>query len=555
MLRISQLKMNVTHSEEELKEKILKTLRIPERDLKEYVIRKQSLDARHKPNLSYVYTVDVTVSNDMAVLKKLQKKKQDKNIELCTEKSYVFPEMGSETFSHRPVVVGCGPAGLFCAYFLAEYGYRPSLIEQGAPVEERQKDVEQFWETGRLHPDSNVQFGEGGAGTFSDGKLNTLVKDPGNRIHKVLEIFVEHGAPEDILYVNKPHIGTDILCNVIRNMRYKILENGGDIHFHTKMEQLVIDQNQKMLKKVILRDMKSEKGWVLETDALILAPGHSARDTFQMLYDNEVPMEAKSFAVGFRAEHPQELINQSQYGSGYPAQLPSAAYKITAKLPNGRGVYSFCMCPGGYVVNASSEEGHLAVNGMSYHARDSKNANSAIIITVSPEDYGDGHPLSGIAFQRNLEKKAWEAGNGNIPVQRYSDYYREVKGQEKEETIPLETFSPCMKGQYRFTSLKNILPQELEEAFVMGMEVFETKMAGFASDNVLLSAIESRTSSPVRILRGETMESSIKGLYPCGEGAGYAGGITSAAVDGLKLAEAIRKKYRSFDKESFLRKN
>ena len=549
MLRIHQLKLNVTHSENELKDKILKTLRIPERDLKDYFIRKQSLDARQKPELFYVYTVDVVLTNEIAVLKKLQKKKQDKHIEPCPEKTYVFPKMGAEALLHRPVVVGCGPAGLFCAYFLAEYGYRPILIEQGAPVEERQKDVKDFWETGKLDPNSNVQFGEGGAGTFSDGKLNTLVKDPGNRIHKVLEIFVEHGAPEEILYVIKPHIGTDILCNVIRDMRYKILENGGEVHFHTKMEQVVIDQNQKILNKVILRNLNSGKEMVLETDVLILAPGHSARDTFQMLYENEIPMEAKSFAVGFRAEHPQELINQSQYGRDYSELLPSAAYKITAKLPNERGVYSFCMCPGGYVVNASSEENHLAVNGMSYHARDSKNANSAIIITISPEDYGDGHPLSGIAFQRDLEKKAWEAGNGKIPVQRYGEYYQEVMNLKKEESVHLKEFLPCMKGQYTFTSLKHILPKELEEAFIMGMEEFDTKIPGFASDNVILSAIESRTSSPVRILRGEEMESEIKGLYPCGEGAGYAGGITSAAVDGLKIAEMIRKKYCSFDKE------
>ena len=548
MLRINQLKLKVTHSEEELKDKILKTLRISESDLKEYFIQKQSLDARNKPDLIYVYTIDVAVTDEKAVLKKLQKKKQDKNIELCTEKTYVFPEMGTGELLHRPVIVGCGPAGLFCAYFLSEYGYRPILIEQGASVEERQMDVEKFWETGILNPDSNVQFGEGGAGTFSDGKLNTLVKDPGNRIHKVLEIFVEHGAPENILYVNKPHIGTDILCNVIRNMRCKILKNGGEVHFHTKMERLVIDQNEQILKGVILRDLNSGEELAIDVDALILAPGHSARDTFRMLYENKIPMEAKSFAVGFRTEHPQEMINQSQYGREYPDILPSAAYKITAKLPNGRGVYSFCMCPGGYVVNASSEEDHLAVNGMSYHARDSKNANSAIIITISPEDYGDGHPLSGIAFQRKMERKAFEAGKGKIPVQRYKDYYREVMDQKREEFMHLEEFEPCMKGKYTFTSLKYILPKELEESLIMGMEEFNKKIPGFASDNVILSAIESRTSTPVRIIRGEAMESVIKGLYPCGEGAGYAGGITSAAVDGMKIAEIIRKKYRSFDK-------
>lgn len=545
MLRISQLKLNVTHSETELKDKILKILRISERDFKEYFIRKHSLDARHKPDLYYVYTVDVDVVNDMAVLKKLQKKKQDKNIEICTEKIYEFPEMGVERMTHRPVVVGCGPAGLFCTYFLSKYGYRPILIEQGSPVEERQQDVEKFWETGVLNPDSNVQFGEGGAGTFSDGKLNTLVKDPGKRIQKVLEVFVEHGAPEDILYVNKPHIGTDILCDVIRNMRQEILKNGGEVHFQTKMERLVMDAAQN-LSGAVLRNLKTGEEFVLETDALILAPGHSARDTFQMLYENQVPMEAKSFAVGFRTEHPQELINQSQYGKDYPDILPSAAYKMTANLPNGRGVYSFCMCPGGHVVNASSEQGHLAVNGMSYHARDSKNANSAIIITISPEDYGDGHPLSGITFQRKLEKKAYEAGNGKIPVQRYKDFYLEVMNREKEE-IQLDEYFPCMKGQYQFASLKNILPEQLEESFVLGMEAFGQKIPGFADGQVLLSAIESRTSSPVRIIRGESMESTVKGLYPCGEGAGYAGGITSAAVDGLKIAETIRKKYRSFD--------
>ena len=555
MLRIHQLKLNVRHSENDLKDKILKTLRISERDLKNYFIRKQSLDARQKPELFYVYTVDVLLTNEMAVLKKLQKKKQDTNIEPCSEQAYVFPEMGTAALLHRPVIVGCGPAGLFCAYFLSEYGYQPILIEQGAPVEERQKDVEEFWKTGRLNPNSNVQFGEGGAGTFSDGKLNTLVKDPGNRIHKVLEIFVAHGAPKEILYVNKPHIGTDILCNVIRNMRYKILENGGDIHFHTKLEQLVLDQKQKSIKKVVLRNLHSGTERMLDTDVLILAPGHSARDTFQMLYENHIPMEAKSFAVGFRTEHPQELINQSQYGKDHWKQLPSAAYKITAKLPNGRGVYSFCMCPGGYVVNASSEENHLAVNGMSYHARDSKNANSAIIVTISPEDYGNGHPLSGMTFQRNLEKKAWEAGKGKIPSQRYGAYYQEVMQLNKKESVHLEEFPPCMKGQHTFTSLKDILPKELEEAFIMGMETFDTKIPGFASDNVILSAVESRTSSPVRILRGETMESEIRGLYPCGEGAGYAGGITSAAVDGLKTAEIIRKKFCSFDKEQLLRKN
>lgn len=549
MLRISQLKLKIDHSEEELKNKILKMLQIPATELKQYFICKQSLDARRKPELFYVYTVEVEVADETKVFHKLQKKKQDKNIERCVKKMYEFPEMGIEGLSQRPIIVGCGPAGIFCAYFLAKYGYRPIVIEQGAPVDERQEDVENFWKTGVLNPNSNVQFGEGGAGTFSDGKLNTLVKDPNNRIHKVLEIFVEHGAPQDILYVNKPHIGTDILCNVIRNMRQAILDWGGEVRFHTKMERVLLDDKKKRIQGITLYNVRSKERYDIDTELLILAPGHSARDTFQMLFDLQIPLEAKSFAVGFRAEHLQSLMNVSQYGTEYPDILPAAAYKVTAKLPNGRGVYSFCMCPGGYVVNASSEEGKLAVNGMSYHARDSRNANSAIIVTVNPEDYGNGHPLSGIAFQRDLETKAYKAGNGKIPVQKYGDFYQEVTQKEKAENLSMENIQPSMKGSYHFTSLKNILPKELEDSLVMGMEEFEKKIPGFASKDTLLSAIESRTSSPVRILRNEKMESTVQGLYPCGEGAGYAGGITSAAVDGIKIAEVIRKKYSPFDKK------
>lgn len=554
MIKISQLKLRVLHTEEELKRKILKTLHIPEQELKGYQIIKQSLDARHKPELFYVYTIMAEITNESIVFQKLQKKHQDKNLELSEQKFYNFPDMGNAILKHRPVIVGCGPSGIFCAYFLAKYGYRPILIEQGAPVEERKQDVEAFWKYGVLKPDSNVQFGEGGAGTFSDGKLNTLVKDPGNRIHEVLRIFVEHGAPEDILYINKPHIGTDILCDVIRNMRKQIVEWGGDVRFHTRMEEIHFQEDPQKISGITLKQLQSEEYANLETDVVILAPGHSARATFQMLFEKGIPMEAKSFAVGFRVEHPQQLINEAQYGADYPDMLPAAAYKLTAKLPNGRGIYSFCMCPGGHVVNASSEPDMLAVNGMSYHARDSKNANSAIIITVTPEDYGNGHPMSGIRFQRELEQRAYEAGKGKVPVQRYGDFYKEVLQKEKEKTGVFEEILPCIKGDYVFTSLKDILPEELEHSFVEGMEELNKKIPGFSSYAALLSAIESRTSSPVRLVRDEEMESQIRGLYPCGEGAGYAGGITSAAVDGMKIAEKIRKKYRSFDNSLFLRK-
>ena len=355
MLRISQLKLPVTHTEEDLKKKIVHTLMCRTEAVQSYEIIKQSLDARKKPDLFYVYTVDVKADNEKQLLKMLTRKKRAGNVQFHEAMPYVFPAGGNEKLKSRPVVVGCGPAGLFCAYFLAEYGYQPVLLEQGAPVEERQKDVEEFWKTGVLKPDSNVQFGEGGAGTFSDGKLNTLIKDPVGRNRKVLEIFVENGAPKDILYVNKPHIGTDILRTVIRNMREKILVWGGEIHFHTQMTEVLFTENTRRIRGIVYEDLLKKEKEEIQTETLVLAPGHSARETFAMLFEKKVPMEAKSFAVGVRAEHPQELINHSQYGDA-KASLPAAAYKLTAKLPDGRGVYSFCMCPGGYVVNASSEE-------------------------------------------------------------------------------------------------------------------------------------------------------------------------------------------------------
>lgn len=549
MLRISQLKLPVTHTEEDLKKKIVHTLMCRTEAVQSYEIIKQSLDARKKPELFYVYTVDVKADNEKQLLKMLTRKKRAGNVQLHEAMPYIFPAGGNEKLKSRPVVVGCGPAGLFCAYFLAEYGYQPVLLEQGAPVEERQKDVEEFWKTGVLKPDSNVQFGEGGAGTFSDGKLNTLIKDPVGRNRKVLEIFVENGAPKDILYVNKPHIGTDILRTVIRNMREKILVWGGEIHFHTQMTEVLFTENTRRIRGIIYEDLLKKEKEEIQTETLVLAPGHSARETFAMLFGKKVPMEAKSFAVGVRAEHPQELINHSQYGDA-KASLPAAAYKLTAKLPDGRGVYSFCMCPGGYVVNASSEEGYLAVNGMSYHARDSHNANSAIVVTVTPDDFESDHPLAGITFQRELEKAAYKAGKGKIPVQRYGDFYRSVTGKEKEKTeaeVWYQGHEPCMKGAYEETDLAGIFPAKISSALVEGMEDFNKKIRGFSHPLSILSGVESRTSSPVRIVRdNHSLESVIGGLYPCGEGAGYAGGITSAAADGIKIAEKIRQKYAPF---------
>lgn len=525
MLRIGQLKLQPGHSKEQLYEKTAKALRIPVKEIIELNILKQSIDARKKPDIYYVYTVDVKVANEGTVLKK----NSAGNVTKITEKSYSFPTQGDKPLLHPPVIIGMGPAGLFCAYMLAKHGYQPIVFERGAFVEERAKDIETFWSTGVFKPNSNVQFGEGGAGTFSDGKLNTMIKDREGRNRKILEIFVENGAPEDILYVNKPHIGTDVLISVIKNMREKILSWGGQVYCHSRLIDFETTKDQ--VSSVTISTTEGEM--IVPTEILVLAIGHSARDTFEMLYEKELPMTAKSFAVGVRVEHLQSVINDSQYGKDCPYELPAASYKLTANLDNGRGVYSFCMCPGGYVVNASSEANALAVNGMSYHARDGKNANSAIIVTVSPKDFGSEHPLAGISFQRMLEQKAYDAGKGKIPVQRFDDFCENQLSQSLGKVIPQ------MKGEWTFGDVRNIFPKEIQETIVQGIMLFERQIKGYADADTLLSGVESRTSSPVRIYRDEHLQSAIGGIYPCGEGAGYAGGITSAAADGMKVAEKV----------------
>ncbi len=531
MIRIGQMKLDPDHSQSDLIEKIAKTLRISEKDILHYEIKKQSIDARKKPDIKYIYTVDVKVQNEQKVLKK-QKGNQ---VTLAKELPYVFPAAGTETMKCRPIIIGSGPAGLFCAYMLAEHGYRPIVFERGASVEERQKDIEEFWKTGVLNTSSNVQFGEGGAGTFSDGKLNTLVKDPVGRNRKVLEIFVENGAPEDILYVNKPHIGTDILIHVVRNMRNRIVEWGGEVHFHSKFIDFTLNNGS------ISTIFVEQDGQIREYEAesLVLAIGHSARDTFETLYNRKMEMSAKAFAVGVRVEHLQKWINNSQYGKECPYTLPTAAYKIAATLENGRGVYSFCMCPGGYVVNASSESEMLAINGMSYHARDGINANSAIIVTVKPEDFESEHPLAGVEFQRMLERKAYEIGQGKIPVQRLEDF---CKNQPSDHFGCVE---PQMKGAYHLANVRGIFPDFIAETVVEGMKQFENQIEQFSHPDTLLSGVESRTSSPIRIHRDDSFQANFRGIYPCGEGAGYAGGITSAAMDGLRISEEIRKKFNN----------
>lgn len=535
MIRIQQVKipieevLKLSESQKEiiLQKKIEKLCRIPHKDILSLSIRKQSLDARKKPELFFSFVVDMEIEEEEKFLKKCKNPQVSK----VTEVPYRFPYNANtaeaETEASRPVIVGMGPAGLFCGYLLAKHGFRPILLERGKPVEERQKDVEAFWETGALHPESNVQFGEGGAGTFSDGKLNTLVKDKYGRNREVLKIFVEHGAPERILYENKPHIGTDILRNVIASMRQQMLSWGAGIRFETKVEELLTEGNR-------LTGVRLSTGEVLPVSKLVLAVGHSARDTFFMCHEKGIPMEAKPFAVGVRVEHPQSLIDKNQYGRE-EALLPAAAYKVTAQTKNGRGVYSFCMCPGGYVVNASSEPEMLAVNGMSYSGRDGANANSAIVVSVTPKDYPGNSPLAGIEFQRRLEEKAYHIGGGRIPVQ----YYKDFKGKEERAGDIQKNFQPSMKGQFRFAPVGEIFPEEIKQAIIEGMEQFERVIPGFGDDASLLSGVESRTSSPVRMIREKDGQSAIRGLYPCGEGAGYAGGITSAAMDGIFIAEMV----------------
>lgn len=548
MIRISQITVKPEYKPEEvqavLEKKIRKRLRLPEQAKFRWQTVKCSVDARKKPDVFLSYTVDVEGLEEQAVLKRCK----DKSVSRVEPVTYRFPLSGKKELSGRPVIVGTGPAGLFCGYMLALHGYRPVLLERGRQVEERCGIVEAFWENGVLDTECNVQFGEGGAGTFSDGKLNTLVKDKEGRNREVLRIFVEAGAPESVLYEGKPHIGTDILVDVVRHMRQTILAHGGEVRFGTKMTKLFTENGRVTGVLTVTGKGGQER---LETGTVVLAIGHSARDTFQMLYDSRVPMEAKSFAVGLRVEHPQEMVNLSQYGTATPRNLPPAVYKLTAQTSEGRGVYSFCMCPGGYVVNASSEEGRLAVNGMSYRARDGKNANSAVVVSVTPTDYGSAHPLGGLAFQRRLEEKAFEVGNGKVPVERYGDFKRAVCGGEAgpgrqacQTDGDTAEFAPQIKGQWQYAPVHRILPEALNRAFVEGMEAFGRTMDGFSSGQALLSGIESRTSSPVRIHRDASGQSEIRGLYPCGEGAGYAGGITSAAMDGIRIAEQIAKEYR-----------
>ena len=525
MIKINQIRTANEAGPAELYKKAAKLLKTKESALSKLTIVKKSIDARKKSQILHIYSILVSAENE----EQLVKKANSKDVMIYKPKKYRQPKIMSDaSLTKRPVVVGFGPAGMFAALSLAIAGARPLVIERGSDVDIRTEKVEHFWTTGELDAECNVQFGEGGAGTFSDGKLNTLVHDDFGRNRFVLEKFVEYGADSAILTDSKPHIGSDVLKTVVKNLRKELISLGGEVRFDTKLTGFEFAENGE-LNAIVVNG--SEK---IEADRCLLCLGHSARDTFEMLYESKLDMQPKAFAVGVRVEHPQEMINRSQYGDDYAESLPASPYKVTAKASDGRGVYSFCMCPGGFVVNASSEEGLLATNGMSEHKRDAVNANSAIIVTISPEDYGASGPLDGVKFQRELERKAFKAAGGKLPYQRFEDF------ENSRMSMEFGSVRPSCKGEYAFGNLREVLPDFISKDIVEGMHIFAEKLRGFDDPDTLLSGVESRTSSPVRINRDESSGlSNIPGLYPVGEGAGYAGGIMSAAMDGLKVVEKI----------------
>lgn len=526
MLRITELRLPLEHPEDALRPAIVKRLGIADGDLLGFTVFKRSYDARKNNALTFIYTIDADVRGEAGILKRFA---DDRHINPAPDTQYHFVAQTSTPPAHRPLVVGFGPCGIFAALILAQSGFRPIVLERGKAVRERTKDTWGLWRKNVLNPESNVQFGEGGAGTFSDGKLYSQIKDPKHYGRKVLTEFVKAGAPEEILYVSKPHIGTFRLVGMVENMRAEIESLGGEIRFQQRVVDVLIEDGH-------LRGVVLDSGEQIRSDHVVLALGHSARDTFEMLHERGVFMEAKPFSVGFRIEHPQSLIDRARLGkyAGHPL-LGAADYKIVHHARNGRAVYSFCMCPGGTVVAATSEPNRVVTNGMSQYSRNERNANAGIVVGITPDDYPGG-PLAGIALQRALESRAFELGGGTYeaPGQLVGDF---IAGRP---STALGSVEPSYKPGVKLGDLSTALPGYAIEAMREALPAFDRQIKGFAMHDAVLTGVETRTSSPLRLTRGEDYQSlNVKGLYPAGEGAGYAGGILSAGVDGIRVAEAV----------------
>ncbi|KPZ14425.1 Uncharacterized protein ALO41_05482 [Pseudomonas amygdali pv. ulmi] len=528
MLRITELKLPIDHPEEDLRVALLQRLGIDSSELLDFTLFKRSYDARKKSSeLCFIYTIDFQVSDEQALLRKLG---DDRHVGPAPDVSYKVVGHAPEGLTERPIVVGFGPCGIFAGLLLAQMGFKPIILERGTEVRQRTKDTWALWRKNVLNPESNVQFGEGGAGTFSDGKLYSQIKDPKFIGRKVLHEFVKAGAPEEILYVSKPHIGTFRLTGVVENMRHQIEALGGEVRFQQRVTDLMIEDGQ-------LLGVQLDSGEQIESRHVILALGHSARDTFRMLHGRGVFMEAKPFSVGFRIEHPQSLIDRARLGkyAGHP-KLGAADYKLVHHASNGRSVYSFCMCPGGTVVAATSEPGRVVTNGMSQYSRNERNANSGIVVGISPKQDFPGSPLAGIELQERLESHAYLLGGSSYeaPAQLVGDF---IAGRA---STALGSVEPSYKPGVKLVDLADALPAFAIEAIREALPAFDKQIKGFSLHDAVLTGIETRTSAPLRITRGPTLQSlNTKGLYPAGEGAGYAGGILSAGVDGIRVAEAL----------------
>jgi uncharacterized FAD-dependent dehydrogenase len=529
MIRLNEIKLPLDHGEEALIAAITDKLGISADQVISFNIFRRGYDARKKANIFLIYTLDVVVENEATILEQFV---SDPHVKQTPDMEYKFVAQAPENLTERPVVIGFGPCGLFAGLVLAQMGFKPIILERGKEVRERTKDTFGFWRKRTLNTESNVQFGEGGAGTFSDGKLYSQVKDPNFYGRKVITEFVDAGAPEEILYVSKPHIGTFKLVTMIEKMRAKIIKLGGEIRFSTRVDDIHMEGEQ-------ITGLTLSNGEEIRSRYVVLAVGHSARDTFEMLHDRGVYMEAKPFSVGFRVEHKQSMIDEARFGpnAGHPI-LGAADYKLVHHCKNGRTVYSFCMCPGGTVVAATSEEGRVVTNGMSQYSRAERNANSAIVVGIDPERDYPGDPLAGIRFQRELESGAFVLGGENYdaPAQKIGDF---LKGRDPSQIGDVEpSFTPGIK----LTDISKALPDFAIEAIREAIPAFDKKIKGFASEDGLLTGVETRTSSPVCIKRGKDFQSiNLKGFFPAGEGAGYAGGILSAGIDGIKVAEALAK--------------